>query len=83
MERLKSLYISRFGLKSAAGLSVQGRPNFQGIARWIFDVYLGARSAGWSANGAFDIVTAAVTQSDEWKQKNPSRAPLVPAAFRP
>jgi len=82
MERLNNFYRSRYGLNREQGLSVGGRPDFLGIAQWIFDVYLGARSAGWSADGAFDIVTAALTRSEEWRQKNPGRAPLTPAPFQ-
>jgi hypothetical protein len=54
-----------------------------GIAQWVFDIYLGARSGGYSADGAFDIVIAAITQSQEWKAKNPTRTPLTPSPFTP
>jgi astacin (peptidase family M12A) len=83
MERLHALYMSRFGLNRPEGLSIGGRPDFLGIAQWIFDVYLGARSGGFSAEGAFDIVVAAITRSEEWRQKNPGRPALTPAAFTP
>jgi hypothetical protein len=83
MERLHAFYMSRTGLNRPQGLSINGAPDFVGIAQWIFDVYLGARSGGFSAEGAFDIVIAAITQSQEWRQKNPGRAPLTPSAFRP
>ena len=82
MERLHAFYMSRMGLQRPQGLSVDGRPDFLGIAQWIFDIYLAARSGGFSAEGAFDIVTASITRTDEWRQKNPGRAPLTPAAFR-
>jgi hypothetical protein len=82
MERLHAFYMSRYGLQRAEGLSIGGRPDFQGIATWIFDIYLGARSAGFSTEGAFDIVVSAVTRTDEWVQKNPGRAPLTPSSFR-
>ncbi|MBM3807820.1 MAG: hypothetical protein FJW22_06445 [Acidimicrobiia bacterium] len=82
MERLNALYRSRYGLQRAAGLSINGSPDFLGIAQWIFDVYLGARSSGWSADGAFDIVTAAITRTDEWRAKNPTRTPLTPNAYQ-
>lgn len=82
MERLNNLYRSRYGLNRPQGLSLEGRPDFLGIAQWVFDVYLGARSTGWSAAGAFDIVTAGVTRSEEWRQKNPGRAALTPEAFQ-
>lgn len=82
MERLHAFYMSNWGLHRAEGLSIAGRPDFAGIARWIGDVYLGARFAGWDASGAFDLVTAAITQSDEWQQRNPGRPPLTAPAFR-
>jgi hypothetical protein len=82
MERLHAFYMSRYGLQRPQGLSINGRPDFLGIAQWIFDVYLAARSGGFSAEGAFDIVIAAITQSDEWRQKNAGRAPLTPSSFR-
>ena len=83
MERLHAFYMSRYGLQRLEGLSIGGRPDFQGIATWIFDIYLGARSAGFSTEGAFDIVVAAITRTAEWAQKNPGRAPLTPSSFRP
>jgi hypothetical protein len=83
MERLHGFYMSKMGLQRPQGLSIDGRPDFLGIAQWIFDIYLPARSAGFSTTGAFDIVVAAITRSDEWRQKNPGRAPLTPASFRP
>jgi len=82
MERLHAFYMSRYGLQRAEGLSIGGRPDFPGIATWIFDIYLGARSAGFSTEGAFDIVVAAITRTDEWTQKNPGRARLTPSSFR-
>jgi hypothetical protein len=83
MERLHSFYMSRIGLNRPQGLSIDGKPDFLGIAQWIFDIYLPARSAGFNTTGAFDIVVAAITRTDEWRQKNPGRTPLTPSAFRP
>jgi hypothetical protein len=83
MERLHAFYMSRYGLQRADGLSINGRPDFLGIAQWIFDIYIGARSGGFSTEGAFDIVVAAITRSEEWRQKNPGRPPLTPASFTP
>ncbi len=82
MERLHAFYMSRYGLQRPQGLSIGGKPDFLGIAQWIFDVYLAARSSGFSAEGGFDIVIAAITQSDEWRAKNPGRSSLTPASFR-
>lgn len=83
MERLHSFYMSRMGLQRPQGLSINNRPDFLGIAQWIFDIYLPARSAGFSHVGAFDIVVAAITRTDEWRSKNAGRAPLTPSTFRP
>jgi hypothetical protein len=82
MERLHAFYMSRIGLHRPQGLSIDGKPDFLGIAQWIFDVYMPARSGGFSAEGAFDIVIAAITNTDEWRQKNPGRGSLTPSAFR-
>jgi hypothetical protein len=83
MERLHAFYMSRYGLQRPQGLSINGRPDFVGIAVWIFDIYLGARSAGFSQEAAFDIVVANITRSGEWRDKNAGRAPLTPASFTP
>ena len=82
MERLHGFYMSRMGLQRPQGLSIGGRPDFLGIAQWIFDIYLPARSGGLQPIGAFDIVVAAITRTDEWRQKNPGRTPLTPSTFR-
>ena len=81
MERLHAFYMSRYGLQREEGLSIGGRPDFLGIAQWIFGIYLPARSGGFSAEGAFDIVIAAITRSEEWRQKNAGRSALTPASF--
>lgn len=81
MERLHNFYMSRMGLQRPQGLSINGRPDFLGIAQWIFDIYLPARSAGFSHVGAFDIVVAAITRTDEWRTKNPGRTPLTPSSY--
>ncbi len=81
LERLHAFYMSRYGLQRPDGLSISGRPDFEGIAQWLFGVYLPARSGGFSAEGAFDIVIAAITESAEWRQKNAARAALTPASF--
>jgi hypothetical protein len=83
MERLHTFYFSRYGLNRPSGLSINGRPDFLGIATWIFDVYLGARSRGFSPEQAFGILFADVTQTDEWRLKHPGQAPLTRPSFTP
>jgi len=82
MERLHAFYMSPLGLQRPQGLSIGGRPDFLGIAAWLFDIYLGARSGGFSAQGAFDIVVASITQSEEWRQKHAGLAPLPPSSYQ-
>lgn len=82
MERLHNFYLSPLGLNRPQGLSIDGKPDFLGIAQWIFDIYLPARSGGFSINGAMNIVFAAITRTDEWRQKNPTRTALTPPSFR-
>jgi hypothetical protein len=81
--QLNAMYISTLGLNRPNGLSLGGRPDFLGIASWLFDLYLGARSAGFDRTSAFDVVVASITQTDEWKSKHPGQRGLTPAAFTP
>ena len=71
MERLDAFYRSDLGLVRSNGLSINGRPDFLGIATWIFDIYLAGRSSGMSADMSFGCVTVDITQSAEWLGKHP------------
>ena len=66
---------ARSGMARPNGLSIDGRPDFLGIATWIFDVYLAARSSGMNADLSFGYVVADLTQSAEWRTKHPSWTP--------
>jgi len=83
MERLHAFYYSRMGLNRPAGLSVNNKPDFLGLATWIFDIYLAARSRGFSAEQAFGMVVADISQSTEWRGKHPGQAPLTRPSFTP
>ncbi len=83
MERLHAFYASRMGLQRDGGLSIGGGPDFLGIATWIFDVYLAARSRGFSAEQSFQMVAADITRTDEWRGKHPGEAPLTRPGFTP
>ena len=48
MQRLDDFYRAPEGLQRPEGLSINEAPDFEGIAAWIFDVYLNARLAGRS-----------------------------------
>jgi Astacin (Peptidase family M12A) len=83
MERLHEFYYSRLGLNRPSGLSISAKPDFLGIATWIFDVYLGARSRGFSPDLSFSIVVADITQTDEWRSKHVGWAPITRQSFTP
>ncbi len=72
MERLDAFYRSQLGLMRSNGLSINGRPDFLGIATWIFDIYLAGRSSGMSADMSFGCVVVDISQSAEWKGKHPT-----------
>jgi len=75
MEDLDAVYVEELG--RPAGLSINGKPDFLGIAAWIFDVYLSGRASGYTQGESFYIVRAAVSQTEEWRLRNPGRAPLT------
>jgi hypothetical protein len=75
MERLDAFYRSPLGLARGNGLSIDGRPDFLGIATWIFDIYLAARSAGLSQELSFGHVVAEISRSHEWRERHPAWTP--------
>lgn len=83
MERLNAFYMSPMGLQRDAGLTIGGGPDFLGIATWIFDVYLAARSRGFSKEQSFQIVVADITQTGEWRQRHPGQGALTRPGFTP
>jgi hypothetical protein len=69
MLRLDALYTTE--LKRPNGLSTGGEPDFAGVATWIFNVYLSARAGGLNESDAFYNVQALISQSEEWRARNP------------
>jgi hypothetical protein len=67
---LDSFYASREGLQRPEGLSIGGRPDWEGVGAWLFDVWLKARMAGKSEPEARQAVVAAIQATDEWKRKH-------------
>lgn len=78
MNRLHQHYMAPEGLKRPNGLSINGAPDFLGIAAWIFDIYLACRSAGQGTEDAWNEVVVWISQSDEWRVKHPGEAPRTP-----
>jgi hypothetical protein len=70
MHRLDVFYRAWNGLQRPNGLSLGGRPDFEGIAAWILDVYLNDRLGGRSQEQAWDHVVAAIQGTVEWQSKD-------------
>jgi tartrate-resistant acid phosphatase type 5 len=77
MQRLDAFYSAQEGLQRPDGLSINGAPDFQGIAAWIFDVYLNARLAGRAIEVAWGQVVSAIQATDEWKTKHPNETTSI------
>jgi hypothetical protein len=72
---LDEYYQSQEGLQRPQGLSIDGRPDFEGVTAWILDTYVWSRAEGASEQEARDRIVRAIRESDEWKTKHPSGAP--------
>ena len=72
----------RTELQRSNGLSLGARPDFLGIAAWIFDVYLASRASGMDQGDSFRNVRAWISQTGEWRDRNPGRNPLTPVSPR-
>jgi hypothetical protein len=77
MQRLDGYYRASEGLQRPAGLSIDGAPDFAGIAAWIFDVYLNARLAGRARDAAWSDVVRNIEASEEWIAKHPDASATV------
>ncbi len=62
---------TREGLGREQGLSRDGRPDWEGVAAWLLDVYLVQRLAGKSRAEAREAYRAQIRASHEWKSKHP------------
>lgn len=73
---LHAYYISPWGLQRPQGLWIVGpdgigHPDWEGIAAWLWDVYLKARVAGKSRAEARAAYITQIRQSAEWRTKHP------------
>ena len=67
---LHEYYASADGLQRPDGLwnAIEKHPDFEGIAAWVFDVYLNARINGASDADARQAVIDAIHGTDEWRR---------------
>ena len=68
---LDGFYRAPEGLQRPNGLWVADRPDFDGIANWVFDVYLRNRLQGRTETEARQVVENAIRRSPEWRTKHP------------
>lgn len=76
---LDGYYASREGLQRPMGLSIGGRPDWEGVGAWLFDVYLKARLAGLTPEQARARVVSEIRRAGgptgEWQIKHPGETP--------
>jgi hypothetical protein len=68
---LDNFYKAPDGLQRPNGLSLDGKPDFLGIAAWYLDVYQRERVNGKSRAEARAAYVNQIKGSDEWKAKHP------------
>jgi hypothetical protein len=68
---LHEYYQSQEGLQRPQGLSIDNRPDFEGVVAWILDTYAWSRAEGASEEEARQRIVQAIQGSDEWKAKHP------------
>ena len=75
MNWLDGYYASPEGLQRPNGLSLAGKPDFEGIAAWYLDVYQRERMAGKSRTDARAAYVTQIRHSAEWQAKHPGVTP--------
>jgi hypothetical protein len=75
MNYLDYYYTAPEGLQRPNGLSIDGKPDFEGIAAWYLDVYQNERMKGATREAARAAYVKQIRNSNEWKQKHPGETP--------
>lgn len=75
MNWLDAYYASPEGLQRPNGLSLNGKPDFEGVAAWYIDVYQRRRMAGQSRADARAAYVNEIRHSAEWRAKHPGETP--------
>lgn len=75
MRWLDGYYAAPEGLQRPNGLSLNGKPDFEGIAAWYLDLYQRERMAGKTRADARAVYVSAIRHTDEWKRKHPGETP--------
>lgn len=75
MHWLDAYYAAPEGLQRPNGLSLNGKPDFEGIAAWYLDVYQQERMKGKSRADARAAYVNQIRHSEEWITKHPGETP--------
>jgi hypothetical protein len=75
MKWLDSYYSAPEGLQRPNGLSLNGKPDFEGIAAWYLDIYQRERMALKSRADSRAKYVSDIRHSFEWRQKHPGETP--------
>jgi hypothetical protein len=76
MNWLDRYYQSAEGLGRPAGLSINGKPDFEALAAWIFDVFLNSRLSGLDADTSKRNIANAIQQTTEWRARHAAAATI-------
>jgi hypothetical protein len=71
---LHEYYQAADGLQRPNGLWIEDHPDYEGIAHWVFDVYLRNRLRGRTPMQAQEAVEAAIKRTDEWRSKHQTKS---------
>lgn len=72
---LNTYYKAPEGLQRPQGLSINGAADLEGVAAWMFDVYVNARLDRKSHQAGKDAMVAEIRKSGEWQSKHPGETP--------
>jgi hypothetical protein len=75
MNWLDGYYAAPEGLQRPNGLSLNGKPDFEGIAAWYLDIYQRERMAMKTRADARAAYVSQIRHSAEWQSKHPGETP--------
>lgn len=75
LNELDRYYAAPEGLQRPNGLSLNGKPDFEGVAAWYLDVYQQERIKGKSRADARAAYVHDIRHSEEWQARHPGETP--------
>jgi hypothetical protein len=75
LQFLDGFYAAPEGLQRPTGLSLNGKPDFEGIVTWYLGIYQRERIATKSRADARAAYVSAIRHTPEWRHKHPGETP--------